>query len=197
MVNRATSVSPNATNIPASKQSSGPLAATPQQTISAVLVDDEKLASDEHAYLLKEFADVEVIGVPDVEIEHAADTPSAAVSVMTSDVDPNARSRNIPDGHPSIGPDLKRPLLIYFAPGRPRFRAGPVARPGPQPPRGFARVLAHCFPARVRLHPGRRTGQSRFLNEAESSSLALRLADLPKRGFDASGFPSRRPPATC
>ena len=30
-------------------------------TISAVLVDDEKLASDELAYLLKEFADVEVI----------------------------------------------------------------------------------------------------------------------------------------
>jgi two-component system response regulator LytT len=31
------------------------------QTISALLVDDEKLASDELAYLLKEFADVEVI----------------------------------------------------------------------------------------------------------------------------------------
>ena len=30
-------------------------------TISAILVDDEKLASDELAYLLKEFADVEVI----------------------------------------------------------------------------------------------------------------------------------------
>jgi len=35
-----------------------------------------------------------------------------------------------------------------------------------------------------------------FLNEAESSSLALRLADLPARGFDAPDFPSRRPPAT-
>lgn len=34
---------------------------SPAQTISAVLVDDEKLASDELAYLLKEFADVEVI----------------------------------------------------------------------------------------------------------------------------------------
>jgi two-component system response regulator LytT len=61
MVNRATSVSPNAPNNPAAKPASGPLAATPQQTISAVLVDDEKLASDELAYLLKEFADVEVI----------------------------------------------------------------------------------------------------------------------------------------
>src|ERR1700722_6151716 len=61
MVNRATSVSPNAPNNSAAKPASGPLAATPQQTISAVLVDDEKLASDELAYLLKEFADVEVI----------------------------------------------------------------------------------------------------------------------------------------
>src|SRR5271156_5018412 len=32
-----------------------------QAVISAILVDDEKLASDELAYLLKEFADVEVI----------------------------------------------------------------------------------------------------------------------------------------
>ncbi len=50
MVNRATS---------------GPLNATlhggPAQAISAILVDDEKLASDELAYLLKEFPDVEVI----------------------------------------------------------------------------------------------------------------------------------------
>ena len=30
-------------------------------TISAILVDDEKLARDELAYLLKEFADVEII----------------------------------------------------------------------------------------------------------------------------------------
>ncbi len=53
MVNRATS---------------GPASATPgiassptAATISAVLVDDEKLASDELAYLLKEYADVEVL----------------------------------------------------------------------------------------------------------------------------------------
>ncbi len=65
MVNRATSVSPNASNNPAAKPGNGPvggpLGASPAQTISAVLVDDEKLASDELAYLLKEFADVEVI----------------------------------------------------------------------------------------------------------------------------------------
>jgi two-component system, LytTR family, response regulator LytT len=65
MVNRATSVSPNAPNNsaakPANSPGSGSLGASPAQTISAVLVDDEKLASDELAYLLKEFADVEVI----------------------------------------------------------------------------------------------------------------------------------------
>jgi two-component system, LytTR family, response regulator LytT len=65
MVNRATSVSPNAPNNSAAKPGnspgSGPVGASLAQTISAVLVDDEKLASDELAYLLKEFADVEVI----------------------------------------------------------------------------------------------------------------------------------------
>ena len=65
MVNRATSVSPNAPNNPAAKPGSAlgtvPSARPRRQTISAVLVDDEKLASDELAYLLKEFADVEVI----------------------------------------------------------------------------------------------------------------------------------------
>src|ERR1700742_707249 len=35
--------------------------ATPQITISAILVDDEKLASEELAYQLKEFADIEII----------------------------------------------------------------------------------------------------------------------------------------
>ena len=32
-----------------------------QAVISAILVDDEKLASDELAYLLKEFPDVEIV----------------------------------------------------------------------------------------------------------------------------------------
>ena len=57
MVNRATSgpASANPSNsVAASLAPSG-------ATISAVLVDDEKLASDELAYLLKDFADVEVI----------------------------------------------------------------------------------------------------------------------------------------
>jgi len=57
MVNRATSG-------PVSANPSGSAAAALPPSgaiISAVLVDDEKLASDELAYLLKDFADVEVI----------------------------------------------------------------------------------------------------------------------------------------
>jgi two-component system response regulator LytT len=50
MVNRATSGPASAT-----------LSGGPGQAISAILVDDEKLASDELAYLLKDFPDVEVI----------------------------------------------------------------------------------------------------------------------------------------
>ncbi len=57
MVNRATSGATSDNPIGAASAAS----ASPAQTISAILVDDEKLASDELAYLLKEFADVEVI----------------------------------------------------------------------------------------------------------------------------------------
>jgi len=57
MVNRATSGPVSAT----SSGSAGAALSPSGATISAVLVDDEKLASDELAYLLKEFADVEVI----------------------------------------------------------------------------------------------------------------------------------------
>src|ERR1019366_1921315 len=57
MVNRATS-GPVGANPSGSVAAALPPSAA---TISAVLVDDEKLASDELAYLLKEFADVEVI----------------------------------------------------------------------------------------------------------------------------------------
>ncbi|MEO8053166.1 MAG: LytTR family DNA-binding domain-containing protein [Acidobacteriota bacterium] len=43
------------------KPGTGAGSASPLPVISAILVDDEKLASDELAYLLKEFADVEVL----------------------------------------------------------------------------------------------------------------------------------------
>jgi two-component system LytT family response regulator/two-component system response regulator LytT len=57
MVNRATS-GPASANTGSSAAAALPPSGA---TISAVLVDDEKLASDELAYLLKEFADIEVI----------------------------------------------------------------------------------------------------------------------------------------
>ena len=43
----------------------------------------------------------------------------------------------------------------------------------------------------------RQNDQSLRLNEAESSSLSLRLMNLPARGFSISGFPSRCSPASC
>src|SRR6202163_1813929 len=69
MVNRATSVPVNAApldSVSGAVSGPGPGAAP---TISAVLVDDEKLASDELAYLLKEFSDVEVIATASNGIE--------------------------------------------------------------------------------------------------------------------------------
>lgn len=89
--------------------------------------DDTALAArdDVLAFTGRELvADVEVIGVPYVEIEHSADTPSADVSVRISDVDPKGRSHNITDGYLSVGPDSHRPLRIDFDPIAHRFRAG-------------------------------------------------------------------------
>ena len=61
MVNRATSLPVNVNPGGSVAGTLSGSAAIPSPTISAMLVDDEKLASDELAYLLKEFADVEVI----------------------------------------------------------------------------------------------------------------------------------------
>ena len=63
MVNRVTSVPINASAIGSVSGGASVSGPAPAPTISAVLVDDEKLASDELAYLLKEFSDVEVIAV--------------------------------------------------------------------------------------------------------------------------------------
>jgi two-component system LytT family response regulator/two-component system response regulator LytT len=63
MVNRVTSVPINASSIGSVSGGVSVSGPAPAPTISAVLVDDEKLASDELAYLLKEFSDVEVIAV--------------------------------------------------------------------------------------------------------------------------------------
>jgi hypothetical protein len=72
MVNRATS-GPASAN-PSS--SMGAALSPSGATISAVLVDDEKLASDELAYLLKEFADVEVIATASNGLEAVKDRKS-------------------------------------------------------------------------------------------------------------------------
>jgi two-component system, LytTR family, response regulator LytT len=61
MVNRATSGAVHANAIGAVSGGVSVSGPAPAPTISAVLVDDEKLASDELAYLLKEFSDIEVI----------------------------------------------------------------------------------------------------------------------------------------
>ena len=55
-----------------------------------------------------------------------------------------------------------------------------TAHPLPTTPEGPASALACCFLTGVfRLHPARRTGRLRLANEAESGSLALRLACRP------------------
>jgi putative CocE/NonD family hydrolase len=69
-------------------------------------------------------ADLEVIGVPHVELAHAVDTPSADIAVRISEVDPNGRSRNISDGYVRIGGDCSTPLRIELDPIAHRFRAG-------------------------------------------------------------------------
>jgi hypothetical protein len=42
---------------------------------------------------------------------------------------------------------------------------------------------SHCFITGGRLHPVVQLGRSHFSNEAESGSLALRLAGSPSPGF--------------
>ena len=71
------------------------------------------------------------------------------------------------------------PLDLPHPAGLPRFLDRSFPTRCPQPPRGFGQVLAHFFPARVSLHPSRRTGQSLRLNEAESSLFAPLELRLP------------------
>src|ERR1035437_8996182 len=71
--------------------------------------------------------------------------------------------------------------------GSPRFLDCSIPARCPQPPRKVRRVLAHCFPADIRLHPIWRTGHLHWRHEAESGSLALRLAGLLPR-FPPAGL---------
>ena len=72
-------------------------------------------------------------------------------------------------------------------PGLPGSSTDLSLRACPQSPRKVRRVLAHCFPADIRLHPSWRTGHLHQCHEAESGSLALRLAGLPPR-FPPAGL---------
>ena len=69
-------------------------------------------------------ADLEVIGVPHVELAHSADTPSADVFVRISEVDREGRSRNVSDGFLRLRPGKRSPVRIDFDPIAHRFRAG-------------------------------------------------------------------------
>ena len=52
-------------------------AAAPVQTITAILVDDEALARDELAFLLKDFPDIEVAATAANEAKASCPTVSA------------------------------------------------------------------------------------------------------------------------
>src|ERR1017187_1827263 len=90
---------------------------------------------------------------------------------------------------PAPTPFRAAPPVMFFPPGVGRSRSLPVGPPRlldrsfharcPQPPRKARRVLAGCFPTGIRLHPSRQTGHLRLPNEAQSGSLALRLACSP------------------
>lgn len=68
--------------------------------------------------------DLDVIGVPYVELDHATDTLSADVAVRISDVDPDGRSHNVSDGYLRVGPGHPSPLRIDLDAIAHRFRAG-------------------------------------------------------------------------
>src|ERR1022692_3571538 len=71
--------------------------------------------------------------------------------------------------------------------GSPRFLDGSIPARCPPSPRKVRRVLAHCFPADIRLHPIWGTGHLHWCHEAESGSLALRFAGLLPR-FPPAGL---------
>src|ERR1017187_4254369 len=73
--------------------------------------------------------------------------------------------------------------------GSPRFLDCSIPARCPQSPRKVRRVLAHCFPADIRLHPIWRIGYLHWCHEAESGSLALRLTGLLPR-FPPDGLRS-------
>lgn len=124
--------------------------------------DDTVLAErdDVIAFTGPELAsDLEVIGVPYVELDHATDTAWADVFVRVSEVDPKGRSRNVTDGYVRLGPDRVTPLRIDLDAMAHRFRAGHRIRlmvAGGSFPR-FARNLGTGEPLAMGSHLVRST----------------------------------------
>lgn len=69
-------------------------------------------------------ADLEIMGVPRIELVHAADTPSSDVMVRLSDVDAEGRSQNVSDGYVSRASGASTRLSVDLDPIAHRFRAG-------------------------------------------------------------------------
>jgi hypothetical protein len=96
-----------------------------------------------------------------------------------------------------------RPRVMFSprsAEGKPSpCRASQVPRPicpcAPPPITSESPTNANtcCFIVDSRLHPIRRAGHSQLCNEAESSSLALRLTRLSARGFNGQDYSIRCP----
>jgi putative CocE/NonD family hydrolase len=68
--------------------------------------------------------DLEVVGIPYVELTHSSDIPYADVAVRLSEVDAKDRSHNISDGFVRLGPTRTSPLRIDLDAMAHRFRAG-------------------------------------------------------------------------
>ena len=65
--------------------------------------------------------------------------------------------------------------------------------PSPTTPKSPTNAYTCCFSAGYRLHPIRQAGHSQLRNEAESSSLALRLTLSSTRGFSGQDYSIRCP----
>ncbi|OLT22066.1 hydrolase [Pseudonocardia sp. CNS-139] len=117
-------------------------------------------------------ADLEVVGVPVVEVAHGSDNPHADLFVRICDVDPHGRSRNLADGFARLtGADRPEVVHIRLDALAHRFPAGHRIRlqvSGGAHPR-FARNLGTGEPAAgsTRTRPSQRTvtldGSSRLV----------------------------------
>jgi uncharacterized protein len=108
--------------------------AAPTPTVGGPLLsgggyrDDAKLAgrTDALAFtgdLLTE--DIEVLGVPMVDLDHSTDNPHADLFVRLSDVDGQGRSHNITEGYVRLDPDREPgPTVVRMRPTAHVFKSG-------------------------------------------------------------------------